>query len=306
MNAEALQIKTAPMSTPLFRTFSSTLFACAAFFSCLAPASAQIEGRPTVTVASLKLIPVANDKPGNFARFEQFAREAAAAGAGIIVTSEGYLDGYLGHKKMHPEMTHQKLWEIAETVDGPYVRKAAALAKELSVHFVFCFSERRGERVFNTAALIGPEGRVLGTYSKSHTGGVEWYEPGSEFPVWDTPVGKIGLLICFDRQMPETARMLGIKGAEIILIPAHSPVVDRINEDVMMRVRAFENNAFVVLANPFNTLISNPAGEIIAQNTVRDEQGIIYAKLDLGTREADRGALAGRRPELYEPLSKPK
>jgi predicted amidohydrolase len=106
--------------------------------------------------------------------------------------------------------------------------------------------------------------------------------------------------------MPETSRMLGIKGAEMILIPAHSPVVDRINEDVMMRVRAFENNVFVVLANPFNTLISNPGGEIIAQNTVRDEQGIIYAKLDLSTREADRGALDKRRPELYAPLTKPR
>jgi predicted amidohydrolase len=74
----------------------------------------------------------------------------------------------------------------------------------------------------------------------------------------------------------------------------------------MKRVRAFENNVFVVLANPFNTLISNPDGEIIAQNTVRDEQGIIYAKLDLSTREADRGALDKRRPELYGDLSKSK
>jgi predicted amidohydrolase len=294
------------MKHPHVRTLSAVFSAAIFVIACATPAIAKVEGRPVVTVAGLKLIPMLNDKAGNYARFEQFAREAAAAGAGILVTSECYLDGYPGHKTMHPEITHENMLELSETVDGPYVRKAAALAKELAVHIVFCFSERRGEKVYNTAALLGSNGQVLGTYSKSHTGDVEWYEPGNEFPVWDTPVGKIGILICFDRQMPETSRMLGIKGAEMILIPAHSPVVDRINEDVMMRVRAFENNAFVVLANPFNTLVSNPDGEIIAQNTVRDEQGIIYAKLDLSTREADRGALEKRRPELYGELSKSK
>lgn len=275
-----------------------SLLLIAALFASAASANDKIEGRPVVTLACLKLIPVYLDKAGNYARFEQFAREAAAGGAQLIVTSECYLDGYPGNMKMHPDMTPEKLVALAEPVDGPYVKKAAALAKELGVHIVFCFSERRGEKVYNTAALLGSDGRLLGTYSKSHTAG-ELYAPGSEFPVWETPVGKIGILICFDRQMPETARMLGLKGAEMILIPAHSPTVDRINEDVMMRVRAFENNAFVALGNPFNTLVSNPAGEIIAQNTVRNEQGIIYAKLDLNTRDAEPGTLTKRRPEIY-------
>jgi len=257
-------------------------------------------------VAVLKLIPVPGDKAGNYARFEQFAREAASGGAKLLVTSECYLDGYLGHKKMHPEMTLEKLAAIAEPLDGAYVQRAAALARELSVHLVFCFSEKRGAKVFNTAALITPEGRVAGTYSKSHTGRVEWYEPGREFPVFETALGKIGLLICFDRQFPETSRTLALKGAELIVIPAHSPVVDRINEDVMMRVRAFENNAYVVLANPFNALVSNPEGEIIAQNTVREEQGVLYAPIDLATRDDHRGALADRQPEIYGELTKTK
>jgi len=266
-------------------------------------ASARIEGRPVVKIAALKVIPIAYDKDGNYRRFEQYAREAAAGGAQVIVTSEGYLDGYLGNMKFHPELTVEKLAEIAEPVDGPYVKRAAGLAKELGVHIVFCFSERRGETVMNTAALLSPDGSLLGTYSKSHTGG-EFYTPGSAFPVWDTPIGKIGILICFDRQLPETARMLGLQGVEVILIPAHSPTVERINEDVMMRVRAFENNAFVALVNPFNTLISNPDGEIIAANVVRDDQGIVFATLDLGARDDDRGTLTRRRPEIYGDLAR--
>lgn len=256
-------------------------------------------------LAILKLIPKPADKAGNYARFEQFAREAAAGGAKLIVTSECYLDGYLGHKKMHPEMTVEKLATIAEPVDGPHLRRAAALARELGVHLLFGFSENRGGRLFNSAALFTPDGRHAGTYSKAHLGGVELYEPGAEFPVFPTGLGRIGVLICFDRQLPETGRLLALQGVELILIPAHSPVVDRINEDVMMRVRAFENNAYVVLANPFNTLVANPEGEIIAQNAVRDDEGVVYAEINPAARDSSRGALVHRRPEIYGDLTRP-
>jgi predicted amidohydrolase len=258
-------------------------------------------------VAVLKIIPRAGDKAGNYAKFEQFAREAAAGGAKLLVTSECYLDGYLGHQKMHPEMTTAKLLTIAEPVDGPHVQRAEALARELGAHIVFGFSERRGDKLFNSAALLTPDGKVAGTYSKAHTGGkVELYEPGGEFPVFATPLGQIGLLICLDRQFPETSRTLAVRGAQLILIPAHSPTVDRINEDVMMRVRAFENNAFVVLANPFNALVANPEGEIIAQNAVRDDEGVLFADVDLTKRAPGRAALEQRRPELYGELTKAK
>lgn len=258
-----------------------------------------------MTIASLKIIPEPGNKAGNFAKFERYARQAAGDGAKIIVTSECFLDGYLGHKKMHPEMTLEKLAAMAEPIDGPYVQKAAALARELSVHLLFGFSERRGPRVYNTAALIAPTGKLLGTYSKSHTGD-ELYEPGSEFPVFATPVGRIGMLICFDRQLPETSRTLALKGAEIILIPAHSPNVGVINEDLMMRVRAYENNVFVVLANPYNTVIVDSSGEIIAHNAVREAEGIVAVKIDLAQRDSDRGAFQNRRPELYRELVQPR
>lgn len=115
-------------------------------------------------VAGLKLAPVPFDKEGNYAKFERYTREAAKAGAQVVITSECYLDGYVGNPKLYPELTQEKFLAFAEPIDGAYVTRAATLARELKIHLVFGFSERRGSETYNTAALISPEGVVLGRY----------------------------------------------------------------------------------------------------------------------------------------------
>ncbi len=267
-------------------------------------AAGSAPARAPFLIAGLKLIPKPGDKTGNYAKFERAAREAAAAGAKILVTSECYLDGYLGNTRRNPGTTRAMLLDAAETVDGPHVRRAAALAAELQVYLVFNFSERRGEKVFTTAAFITPAGRVAGTYSKSHLEPTEYYSAGTEFPVFPTEFGKIGLLICYDRQLPETSRLLALQGAELIIVPAHSEQVDFINEDLMMRVRAYENNVFVVLHSPFNSLAADPAGELIAHNGDPTAEGIVYARINPARRNSDGGPMARRHPELYHPLTR--
>lgn len=262
-------------------------------------------GRAPFVVAALKLIPQPGDKAGNYAKFERAAREAAAAGAQLLVTSECYLDGYLGNTRRNPGMTRAKLLEVAETLDGPHVRRAAALAAELKVHVIFNFSERRADQVYTTAAVLTPDGGVAGTYSKSHLEPTEFYSPGTEFPVFATEFGRIGLLICYDRQLPETSRLLALQGAELVIVPAHSEQVDLINEDLMVRVRAYENNVFMLLHSPFNSLAADPDGELIAHNGDRTAEGIVYSRIDLSRRHADGGPIARRRPELYQPLTRP-
>jgi predicted amidohydrolase len=286
------------------RVFVSLILASALAAPVPAAGTAATPPSPSVKIAILKLIPAPYAKAENFAKLEKHAREAAAAGAKILVSSECYLDGYLGNRAMHKDITPERLMEVAETIDGPYVRRAGALARELKVTLVFGFSEKRGAEVFNTAALFGPDGKLLGTYSKSHTGG-ELYAPGSEFPVFDTPHGRVGLLICYDRQVPETSRILAVRGAEMILIPAHSPSVSRMNEDVMMQIRAYENNVFIALANPFNALATNPDGEMIAHNADRNAEGILYAEFDPAKRARKRTPINSRRPEIYQALVKP-
>lgn len=272
----------------------------------IAASALAADSAPPVKIAILKLIPRVNAKADNFAKLEKYAREAAAAGVKILVSSECYLDGYPGNIKLNPGLTLEQMRGMSEPLDGPYVRRACALAQELGVMLVFGFSEWRAGHVYNTAAFIAADGRILGTYSKAHTRG-EIYAPGSEFPVFDTPHGRVGLLICYDRQLPENSRLLAIRGAEMILIPAHSPSVQLVNEDLMMQVRAYENNAFVVLANPYNALAADPDGRLVARNADRDAEGVVYATFDPRVRaERSRTPLNERRPEIYGELARPK
>lgn len=254
------------------------------------------------TLAALKLIPEAWDKEANFAKLERYARRAVAAGADLVVTPEGYLEGYVGNTKFTEGLTLERYLEIAEPLDGPYVARARQLADELDIHLVLGFAERRGERVFNTVALFSPAGELIGTYSKSHNSRV--IEPfntdGSAFPVFSTALGRIGMLVCYDRQLPETSRILAIKGAQIILVPAFGLGITKINEDIMMRTRAYENSVYVAHVHPKNTFVVEPGGEIIAQ-AEGEHEAMLLADITLDERIGD-GPIRDRRPEIYEEL----
>jgi predicted amidohydrolase len=130
------------------------------------------------------------------------------------------------------------------------------------------------------------------------------YEPGREFPVFDTSAGRIGVLVCFDRQPPEPARILALHGAEMILVPTNSRNVEPINEDLTMQVRAYENNVFAALVSPFNTLMVDPDGNFLAHNANRNDEGVVYATFDLSKRAPHRDAFDRRHPELYGDLVK--
>jgi predicted amidohydrolase len=255
-------------------------------------------------VATLKVMPTSGDKAANFAVFERLAREAAAQGATFVVTPEGYLDGYMGNPKFVPGMTEEKLLAVGERIDGPWVKKAAALAHELRVHVLFCFSERRGDQVFNTAALLAPDGTLAGRYCKSHVGGGELYAAGTELPVFTTPFGRMGVLICFDRQPPENARTLALRGAQFIVVPAYGTVSSFMDEDLLMRARAYENGIYVIYTSPYNAFVTDPAGQIISQ--VRNKtDGLMFAEVVLDGRIGDRNAIKVRHPELYGELVAP-
>jgi predicted amidohydrolase len=177
-------------------------------------ASSAPAGEPqSFKLAALKLIPKSWDKDANFAKLEAYARRAAAAGASLVVTPEGYLEGYVGNTKFSEGLTMERYLGIAEPIDGPYLTRARELAAGLGIHLVLGFAERRGDRVFNTVALISPRGELIGSYSKSHNSRV--IEPfntdGSAFPVHSTALGGSGCW-CHDRQPLETSRILAIKG----------------------------------------------------------------------------------------------
>lgn len=261
-------------------------------------------GAADVKVAGLKFLPAVGDKAGNFTLFEKLAREAAQDGAQIVVAPEGALDGYAGSTQIVPDMNAARLRELAEPADGPYLRRVAALARELKVLVVFGFAELRGSDVRNAAAFFDADGRLLGTYAKSHLNPkTEFlYTPGGDFPVFDTSLGKCGLLICFDRQPPEPARVLAVRGARLLLIPGYSRSIEMINEDLLLRVRAFENGVGIVWVSPFNTLVISPGGEIVAERKGFGDK-VVPATLPLDAIPADKRQISKRRPDLYQPIA---
>jgi predicted amidohydrolase len=254
---------------------------------------------PQFTIAGLRVVPDRWDKESNLRKLDKFAREGAARGAQVVVTPEGFLDGYVGNDR---DLDRQRYFGIAEPLDGPALQRIRDLARDLKIYLSIGFSELRGDKVYNSVVILGPDGALLTRYSKTHCGGEPHNTEGTEFPVLNTPLGRWGTLICLDRQLPETSRILAIKGAQVILVPSYG-MYGEIN-DVMMRTRAYENGVWVVFVHPKRSLIIDPKGKVIASDTGENDQ-IVTARIILDDRVGS-GPIRNRRPEIYGELLRPK
>jgi predicted amidohydrolase len=266
-----------------------------------------------IRIASAAIIPDKWDKDVNWSRIEQAVREAATdGGAQVVVTPEGVLEGYVINEvnaAKTPEQREefiQKFKNLAEPIDGPYIKKASTLCKELGVYLVLGFLEKDGENLFNTAILIDPEGDIIGKYSKTHfaqgyTINPGCYTPGNEYPVFDTPFGKIGMIICYDRQLPEPTRIIALKGAQVLFVPSYGSYTDENGwNTVMMRTRARENRLPLVFCNPYQSLLINHSGDLDA---IGNAGQIVYYKVNT-TPNRYKGRFRNRRPETYKFLTK--
>lgn len=250
---------------------------------------------PGFTVAGLSLMPEPWNKEANFAKMERYARQAAARGAQLVITPEGFLEGYVGNEKHTPGLTRDRYLAAGERIDGPLMKRTAALARELKIYVSIGFAERRGDEMLNSVALFAPGGELASLYSKSHTADDEPFNTkGTALPVVETPFGRWGTLICYDRQMPETARILAVKGAQVLLVPAWGGYGEM--NDIMMRVRAYENGAWLVFVHPKRCLIVNPQGKVVAANSGEEDQ-IVMGRIDPAA--AGTPLLKRRRPEMY-------
>jgi len=159
--------------------------------------------------------------------------EAARQKADLVVLGEIAPTANLGKK---PE-------EVAEPVPGPSTDFFAALARQHDFYVVFSLDERVGHLIYNTAVLIGPDGRLVGKYHKVCLPREEvesGVAPGSEYPVFETRFGKVGMMICYDGFFPEPARELAKRGAEVIAWPVWGC------NPLLARARACENNVCLV------------------------------------------------------------
>ncbi len=167
-----------------------------------------------VRLATVHLRPKSADKTpeGNCRLFEPFIQEAAKQKVDLIVLPESLT--WYG--------TGKELVDVAEPIPGPSTRYFGGLAKKYDMYIVAGLTERDGHLIYNTAALIGPDGALVGKYRKVTLprGEVEsGLQPGHEYPVFEARFGKVGMMICYDGFYPEVARQLTFHGAEVIAWP---------------------------------------------------------------------------------------
>lgn len=242
--------------------------------------------------------------------------QARAAGVRLLVLPEACLGGYLtdlgGAAELPPALA----------VDGPEIARLAGLAGEMVVCAGFC--EAAGSEVYNSAVCVTGDG-VLGLHRKVHQPLREdaSYAAGDRFGAFDTPVGRIGMQICFDKAFPEAARAQALDGATIVCSlsawpvsrtnPHPDPAQDRWTRrmDLFDRARALDNQIVWVAANQAGTFgsmrfaasakVVDPGGEILA--STGQEAGLAIAELDVGAAvAAARGGmdfLRDRRPDTY-------
>jgi 5-aminopentanamidase len=261
--------------------------------------------RGVVKVAAAQTQPVLFDKAHNMADMLTKTEAAAAAGAKLIVFPEMALAGYK-FKTIAEGMPY------AETIPGPSVETLADAAHALGIYIVFGLLERQGLDLFDSMALVGPEG-YIGKYRKAHSGFASestFFSRGdSEFPVFATAIGRIGMGNCYDQTLPEGTRVAALKGADILAL-SYADGGARWFDYV--RSRAAENNVYAVGANRVgderfatftgSSLIAGPDWTTYAQaDGVSDT--VIYADIDLSL--LDKSWLHGRRPELYGPIDEP-
>jgi predicted amidohydrolase len=266
-------------------------------------------------VCGVQMAPRRGESEAN-ARITRSAIEAATReGARLVVFPEASLTGYVFHDK-------DSARAAAVEAAGPELAGVAEACRVADAWAVVGAIERDGDLLHNSLFLVGPE-RIVGRYRKIHTlclGVDRFTTPGSEPPpVFETPLGRIGLNICYDGSFPETGRALKLGGAQLIVLSTNWPNLRLKREQV--RIRAYENHVNYLAVNRVGieeevafhggTMAADPSGEMIAE--IGDGPGFLHVEFDMNaadvTRVVEVGGeyeydyVADRRPDMYGKLT---
>ena len=246
-----------------------------------------------------------------FARLE----EAAAAGAELLVLPEMAVPGYMFDSA-------EEAMPYAEEIPGPSTEAFERECARLGMHAVCGLLERDGDTLHNSAILVGPDG-LIGSYRKTHLpflGVDRFVVPGDELNVYDTPLGRIGVIICYDLRFPEVTRTLALKGADIVCLPTNFPMAAKVQTELITVARAAENRVYLVTANRVGkertgefcgwSQIVDPYGKRLAE-AGETEEALLVADVDVEKARDKDYVVPGeyelylfghRRPELYGAL----
>jgi N-carbamoylputrescine amidase len=255
------------------------------------------------------------DKSQNIKRGLHAAREAAESGADVICFAE------LAFEPFYPQYSDPAdPVTKAEPIPGPITEAFAEVAAEYEVVIVLNLYERDDDKAYDSSPVINTDGSIMGTTRMIHITDYacfhekQYYAPGNTgAPVYDTPFGKIGVAICYDRHYPEYMRALALQGAEVVFIPQAGAVGEWPEGlyEAELRTAAFQNGYFTALCNRLGeepkitfageSFVCNPAGEVLTRAGAMVEE-IMYCELDLSEVERSHAKqlfLMDRRPELY-------
>jgi N-carbamoylputrescine amidase len=260
------------------------------------------------------------DPETNLERSVRAIHEAADAGTDLVVLPELANSGCDFSSREQALKLAEEVGETGEVPGGPMLRAWREAAEESGVFVVGGFLEREAGSLCNSAAVVGPE--FFGRYRKTHLWDREklLYEAGRDLPVFDTPLGRVGVLICYDAWFPEATRTLALRGADLLCIPANAPddwvPQDQRRDDLtMLNVHAIShanaNRLFVACANRVGdgylgrSCIVNSTGGVLAFGSAEKEE-LINAEVDVGRARHEKRltehshAFEDRSPEVYE------
>ena len=263
------------------------------------------------------------DADANLAAIKNHLRTSVAAGAQLTIFPECTTTGYCFE-------TFGEAFAVSEACDGKSVTSMADTCKDLKTHAIFGFLERDDDRIFNSIVCIGPNG-IVAKYRKVHlpTLGVDNFTtPGDNaFEVFELDLDghaeslRVGMNICYDCSFPESARVLTLKGADLIALPTNWPPGSGLVADVIPNTRALENNVYFAAINRIGT---ERGFEFIGKSKICDPLGheldfanhngeeIVYGEIDIafarrkhlvavpGKHEVHR--INDRRPDTYGPI----
>ncbi len=243
--------------------------------------------------------------------------KAKSLGADLIVLPELCNTGYVFE-------TRKEAFALSETVDGgSSIRALCDAAAQHGVHIVAGYCERSGDNLYNSAVLVGPSG-VIGNYQKNHLWAAEalFFERGSlGFPVFNTCLGRIGVLICYDGWFPEAWRLCALQGADVVCVPTNwvpmpeQPENQMAMANILCMAAAHSNSFFIAAAcrtgierdQPFvgRSIIVNHTGWLLAGPASSDNPEILTASCNLANARRKRTlndfnqVMRDRRSDIY-------
>jgi predicted amidohydrolase len=266
-------------------------------------------------VAVAQIDPQLGEKDRNLATCVARMEEAVAAGAQLLVLPECAIPGYMFD-------SGEEALAYAEEIPGPSTEALQRECARIDLYVVCGLLERDGDALRNAAVLVGPDG-LIGTYRKTHLpflGVDRFVTPGDALPVFDTPLGRIGIEICYDLRFPEVTRTLALRGADMVAHPTNFPMAAKIQTELITVARAAENRIYLLTANRVGkersgefcgwSQIVDPFGKRLAEAGEREET-LLVGEVDVEKARDKDYVIPGeyelylfghRRPELYGAL----